>query len=56
MFTVDQRVVKRMASISQLAPWIAIGFQALLFVSIESWEMKVALFIFVLYQIWKKSK
>ena len=45
-----------MINLRELAPWIALGFQAYLFVSIDSIEMKIALVIVVLFQLWKKSK
>ena len=45
-----------MVTVSDIAPWLAIGFQVALFLSIQSWEIKIALIVVIAFQMWNKSK
>ena len=40
----------------ELLPWFVLSAQTLLFFSVESWEMRAALVLAVLFQIWQKSR
>lgn len=44
-----------MPSLSELVPFVAVAFQAWLFFSIESWELRLALAAVTGYQVWQRA-
>jgi len=45
-----------MVSIKEIYPWFVLGAQLLLFINMDSIEMKIALGLFVLFQVWKQMR
>ena len=43
-------------NVRELFPWFVLSAQTLLFFSVESWEMRAALVLVVLFQFWQKSR